>query len=244
MEGVVRRRPPEEGESYFMSMTDMMVGLLLIFIILLVYFALNLQTETEKLTGADNARAQMLEDLQQSLKDRGLQVQIDTTTGVLRLPDDVLFDKGRWELSGPGRTAVGKVAAALVEELPCYTTSPLCPDGQRKEHLIDAMFVEGHTDTDAMAGGMNNYELSVRRAETTFSMLQRLQPRLASFRNGTAGRSGSAPILSLSGYGPDRPVDARATEAAKRKNRRIDLRFLMQTPDAGLDADILRKDGR
>ena len=50
MEGVVRRKPPEEGESYFMSMTDMMVGLLLIFIILLAYFALNLQTKTEELT--------------------------------------------------------------------------------------------------------------------------------------------------------------------------------------------------
>ena len=68
MEGAVRRRPPEEGESYFMSMTDMMVGLLLIFIILLAYFALNLQSKTEELTGANRTRAEILNDLQQSLK--------------------------------------------------------------------------------------------------------------------------------------------------------------------------------
>src|SRR3546814_4768443 len=90
MEGAVRRRPPEEGESYFMSMTDMMVGLLLIFIILLAYFALNLQSKTEELTGANRTRAEILNDLQQSLKDKGLQVEIDTKTGDLRLPDDVL----------------------------------------------------------------------------------------------------------------------------------------------------------
>src|SRR3546814_14435074 len=83
MEGAVRRRPPEEGESYFMSMTDMMVGLLLIFIILLAYFALNLQSKTEELTGANRTRAEILNDLKQSLQDKGLQVEIDPKTAVL-----------------------------------------------------------------------------------------------------------------------------------------------------------------
>src|SRR3546814_1365260 len=138
MEGAVRRRPPEDGESYFMSMTDMMVGLLLIFIILLAYFALNLQSKTEELTGANRTRAEILNDLQQSLKDKGLQVEIDTKTGVLRLPDDVLFDKGRWELSDRGQAAINKVASALVEVLPCYTTSTLCK-AERSKHIIDAV---------------------------------------------------------------------------------------------------------
>jgi flagellar motor protein MotB len=240
MEGVVRRRPPEEGESYFMSMTDMMVGLLLIFIILLAYFALNLQTKTEELTGANRTRAQILNDLQQSLQDRGLQVEIDTKTGVLRLPDDVLFDKGRYDLSDRGRNAVGKVASAMVEVLPCFTASELC-HGERSAHLIDAVFVEGHTDSDAMYGGMNNYGLSVRRAESTFAMLQQAQPALQSFLNKPAEEPGSAPILGLSGYGPDRPIAEGDNETAKERNRRIDLRFLMTTPGSGLDENILRR---
>lgn len=240
MEGVVRRRPPEEGESYFMSMTDMMVGLLLIFIILLAYFALNLQSKTEELTGANRTRAEILNDLQQSLKDKGLQVEIDTKTGVLRLPDDVLFDKGQWELTAKGQAAINKVATAMVEVLPCYTASKLCR-GERSPHLIDAVFVEGHTDSDAMGGGMNNYGLSARRAETTFTMLQRTQPALQGFRNKSEGDAGAAPILGLSGYGPDRPIVQGDSEAAKKRNRRIDLRFLMTTPSAGLDRDILRK---
>lgn len=241
MEGAVRRRPPEEGESYFMSMTDMMVGLLLIFIILLAYFALNLQSKTEELTGANRTRAEILNDLQQSLKDKGLQVEIDTKTGVLRLPDDVLFDKGRWELSVRGQAAISKVASAMVEVLPCYTTSNLCK-AERSKHMIDAVFVEGHTDSDAMYGGMNNYGLSVRRAETTFTMLQLNQPALRGFLNKPAGQPGSAPILGLSGYGPDRPIAQGDSEVAKKRNRRIDLRFLMTTPSAGLDKDVLRQE--
>jgi flagellar motor protein MotB len=178
--------------------------------------------------------------LQQSLKDKGLQVEIDTKTGVLRLPDDVLFDKGQWELTDRGQAAISKVASAMVEVLPCFTTSNLCK-GARSPHLIDAVFVEGHTDSDAMVGAMNNYGLSVRRAETTFSMLQRNQPDLQEFRNKPDGEPGSAPILGLSGYGPDRPIAPGDSEAAKKRNRRIDLRFLMTTPSAGLDQDILRQ---
>lgn len=240
MDGVVRRRHADEGESYFMSMTDMMVGLLLIFIILLAYFALQLQSKTAELTGANQTRAEILNDLQQSLKDKGLQVEIDTKTGVLRLPDDVLFDKGQWELTDRGQAAISKVASAMVEVLPCFTTSNLCK-GARSSHLIDAVFVEGHTDSDAMVGAMNNYGLSVRRAETTFSMLQRNQPDLQEFRNKPEGEAGSAPILGLSGYGPDRPIASGHSEVAKKRNRRIDLRFLMTTPSTGLDQDILRQ---
>ena len=240
MQSGVRRKPPEEGESYFMSMTDMMVGLLLIFIILVAYFALNLQSKTEDLTGANRTRAEILNDLQQSLKEKGLQVEIDTKTGVLRLPDDVLFDKGRFELSDRGQTAVSKVASAMVEVLPCFTASNTCK-GKRSAHLIDAVFVEGHTDSDAMFGGMNNYGLSARRAESTFIMLQRTHPELQGFLNKPIGQPGSAPILGLSGYGPDRPIAEGDDEAAKKRNRRIDLRFLMTTPGSGLDEDVLRQ---
>ena len=229
IEGSVRRRPPEEGESYFMSMTDMMVGLLLIFIILLVYFALNLQTRTEELTGANRTREVILKDLQESLRKKGLEVKIDTQTGVLRLPNDVLFDKGKYELSEAGQEAIGKVANAMVEVLPCFTASDLCK-GERSPHLIDAVFVEGHTDKDVMVGEMNNYGLSVRRAEATFSKLTAVRPELNEFRNAPAGQPGAAPILGLSGYGPDRPIDDGDDEEAKTLNRRIDLRFLMTAP--------------
>jgi len=40
-------------------------------------------------------------------------------------------------------------------------------------------------------------------------------------------------VLSVSGYGPQRPVDPGDSIEAKAKNRRIDLRIIMVTPDSG-----------
>ena len=237
IESATRRKPPEEGESYFISMTDMMVGLLLVFIILLAYFALNLQTKTAELTDGNETRKEILEALEDALKKRGVPVYIDPDNGILRLPDDILFAKGEWILSLQGQASVSRVANAMVDILPCYTVGLPCPK-ERSPHSIDAIFVEGHTDSDRMLGGMDNYDLSVRRAANTFRKLRNAEPGLVLLRNRPLGETGSAPILSLSGYGPDRPIQNGTNEQSKKQNRRIDLRFLMVAPEAGTGAGI------
>ena len=62
---------PLEEESYFVSMTDMMVGLLFIFILMLMYFALQYQKTTEQLTNANQTRGEILVKIEKSLKDQG-----------------------------------------------------------------------------------------------------------------------------------------------------------------------------
>lgn len=237
MQSRLRRRSQEEGESYFISMTDLMVGLVLIFIILLAYFALSLQARTAELTGANTARAKILQDLAQALKEEGLEVTIDIETGVLRLPDDVLFESGQYRLTARGEVAVTKVANAMADILPCYTEGAPCSKA-RSAHRVDAIFVEGHTDKDQMSGGMDNYDLSVMRAANTFRALKQADPLVDQMRNLPEGKAGSAKILGLSGYGPDRFVDPGDTVDAKERNRRIDLRFLMMSPGA-LSRDTL-----
>ena len=55
-------------------------------------------------------------------------------------------------------------------------------------------------------------------------------------------------IFSIAGYGRERPVAANDTDENKRKNRRIDLRFIMLTPRASvmdqIDEEIERGVGR
>ena len=81
MRSRVLRHTVEEDESYFISMTDLMVGLLFIFIIMLMVFALqyreaerkNLEAElvikktTARLVDADQVRDEILENLRQYL---------------------------------------------------------------------------------------------------------------------------------------------------------------------------------
>lgn len=241
--GVRRSRGEEEEESYFVSMADMMVGLLFVFIILLLYFALQFQQKSKALTDAGETRAQILRQLKTRLDRQHLDVKIDTATGVLRLPAAILFAKGDYQLSAEGRRAVGIVAQAMATVLPCYTYPRPARGCPGSPHSIDAIFVEGHTDADALVGAgpvQDNMDLSALRATNTFRAINTAAPGLLAMRNLPAGDPQSSPILSVSGYGADRPVPgAGADEAGKARNRRIDLRFLMVTPRADGLAGLL-----
>jgi flagellar motor protein MotB len=226
-----------EEENYFVSMSDMMVGLVFIFIIMLMYFALQFRNVTDQLAGANQTRAQILQELKQSLKNKGVDVTIDTQNGVLHLPDSILFEKGAPELGDKGVDAAGKLAQALAEVLPCYTSDGGVRTGCKgtAKHLIESAYVEGHTDVDTSRGVgclRDNLALSACRAVATFRAL--MQSRRA-LRDLCSRREDGRceKILSVSGYGPERPLDDATDEVAKGHNRRIDLRLIMVTPDAG-----------
>jgi len=239
--GIRRSRSEEEEESYFVSMADMMVGLLFIFIILLLHFALQFRQTTDTLTSAGQTRREILETLKERLDKRlkpyNLTVRIDAETGVLSLPNSILFGTGQFALSPQGRQAVGIVADELSAVLPCYTDrapgGPACRGKPVAANKIDAIFIEGHTDSDPLSGGgvlQDNMDLSALRATNTFRQLIDTHPELEQLVN-SSGRQ-PVPILGVAGYGERRAApDAKGTpDEIKAQNRRIDLRFLMVTP--------------
>ena len=150
----------EEGENYFVSMTDMMVGVLFIFIIMLMIFALDFRTKTDVQDNAiDVARevARKLDDLQKDVKaeiatmDRsqetrrkllttlkselkadGMDVQIDEANGVLRLTEDaVQFDASQSILLDRAKFNVGQIARVLEKVIPDYVACRI-PAGQNR----------------------------------------------------------------------------------------------------------------
>lgn len=226
--GVRRSRAAEEEESYFISMADMMVGLVFVFVILLLYFALQFQQKSKALSDAGETRAQILRELKADLARHNLKVEIDTATGVLRLPAAILFASGDYRLSKEGERAVGLVGQSMQQVLPCYTQPRRRTGCPGAVHGIEAIFIEGHTDADALNGSgllSDNMDLSALRATNTFRTMRQMAPTLEAMQT-SEGR----PILSVSGYGKDRPVANGSSEEAKKQNRRIDLRFLMETP--------------
>jgi chemotaxis protein MotB len=222
-----------DEESYFVSMADMMVGLVFVFVILLLYFAMQFRQSNAKITDATQTRTALLEKLDTQLRERGLHVTIDASTGVLRLPEDVLFDQGRADLTPRGQAAVATLGTELTKALACYTYPRPATGCGHVNHDLDAVFIEGHTDRDALNGrGLmrDNLDLSVVRAANTYRALIAAVPGLAAMRNRPT--ASAQPILSVSGYGADRPIDPRDTPEAKARNRRIDLRFVMAAPEA------------
>ncbi|BCW87127.1 hypothetical protein sos41_02530 [Alphaproteobacteria bacterium SO-S41] len=240
-----------EPENYFISMTDMMVGLVFLFVIMLMYFALQYRQTTDELTSADRTRREILEEVAATLKRQGVPVEIDPDNGILRLPDSILFDQGREELKPAGEDAVRKVAEAFWAILPCYAELPTteiaapltCAAGNK--HRIEAVFIEGHTDDKPMDGPQGNWGLAANRAINTFKILELQRPELADL---CAARTDGVciPVLGVAGYADKRPVhprppcDSQGAEAPqdcatllndwRANNRRIDIRILMQAP--------------
>lgn len=248
----------EEGENYFVSMTDMMVGVLFIFIIMLMVFALEFRSKTDvqedaikivrevtqkldelqqharnEIAVLDAARAtrnRLLNDLRSELRREGLDVEIDEASGVLRLteeairfhPDDSLL---RDPPLGTSRPNVDRVAHVLARVLPHYTACRARADGTNCRSsagsTIETVFIEGHTDVTGQE--QRNWQLSTERAVNTYRELIAVSPELRALRNQRGEE-----IISVSGYSSTRPIDPANTPAAWGKNRRIDLRFVME----------------
>lgn len=255
--------PPEEEheESFFVSMTDMMVGMIFLFIIMLMFFAMKfsddsvdlreqnrlleeqrkaaeeekkrLRSQLDLLQGAETTRIVIVEQIYNSLKQQGVTVLIDRDNGILRLPESVLFAVGRSELSLQGRDAVVKLAHALATVLPCYTTQPdveTPKDCPQTAFGLEALLIEGHTDSDG--GEDMNWRLSMERSLHTYQVLVKECQELSKMCSRQArGEQGGYPLLSIAGYGVKRPVAENDTPENKRRNRRIDLRFIMTPPD-------------
>lgn len=245
--GLVRSEQEESEESYFVSMTDIMVGLLFIFILMLMAFALMLKDaqqktadiqqdirevvseardEVEQIRHLDDLRNKMLQDIKKRLEERGVQVIVREENGVIQLPDEILFAKADDQLSAAGLRAIGLLAKALDHVLPCYAVVPpdsdtfRCADELFKDLRLEAVFVEGHTDSDG--SDELNWSLSTRRAINTFRALEGASGVATKLRNDETQY-----LFSVAGYGENRLIVEETSEADKAQNRRIDLRFVV-----------------
>lgn len=229
-----------EVENYFISMTDMMIGILFVFIIMLMAFALNLKSteqetnkEIERLKGNYETRKEILLQLKDFMAREGINVIIEIENGILRLPEEILFDSGSSEVKPRGQDALSKLHGAFLQILPCYTkasdfSTGLC-DNQRSNY-IDTIFIEGHTDDIPINTQRyrNNWELSAARSISTFKTLLSFQPQLDSLRN-----QAEKPIFSVSGYADTRNAEMEEplpVVQKRQRDRRIDIRFIMATP--------------
>lgn len=229
-------------ESYFASFTDLLVGVLFIFIILLMVFASNFSQAVDEVTSANESRKIVLEKIQSTLKEQGVTVTIDTDQGILRLPEDVLFERNQSSLNSKGNDALGKLASILKDYMPCMAILKI-PDEKnesfcktlnlKSRNSLETVLIEGHTDHTGTIE--RNWQLSAERAVTVFRTIIKAQPILD---NGIVtklyinGIEREIPVLAISGYADRRPTSTNEnrTEDDLKKDRRIDLRFIMRSP--------------
>lgn len=237
----------DEGAGYLISISDMMAGLLFIFIITLVAFIINFQdaiqkqkeitrTQTEivkRFTNLDQTRTELLQLLKLRLQKENIVVEIDTKHGVLRLTENaVQFETASASLDEQNEANLKTIGSVLNAVIPCYASNPPtfqdCTGFDKSNGKIDSIFVEGHTDNVPMNSYKfkDNWDLSASRAITAYRLL------IPDTVLNQIVNTNFQPIFSVSGYGEGRPVEGHSYTNPKSDptNRRIDLRFIMTPP--------------
>lgn len=237
------------------SISDLMAGLLFVFILIVLYFALELNRATsvqvqiiDQMTNALKIREQLLQAVDRELRIEGVDVEVDYDNGILSFQENILFPSGSATLRPEGLVAVDRLGRILSQVLPCYTGSPDDPlppncDTRDTRGRLEAVFIEGHTDTVRVGGGSafrDNWDLSAARSISVFKEVTAGRPDLDHLVN-----ADHEPLFSVSGYADRRPVGGRwesnRTETGRSRNRRIDLRFIMTYPKSPPIVEDLRK---
>lgn len=226
----MRRRTPQTDvptqDSFTISISDLMSGLLAIFILVLSYFILNFSQATAQLTQNDVTRAELLRFMQKELEREGIKVVVDEQHGILRISEGVLFDVGAADVKPQGQIVIRKLSSVLGTAL----------ESEQFKGRVETIFIEGHTDNVPIVTDIfpSNWELSTKRAINTWLTMSSANPKLTTILNDK-----SEIIFSASGYADTRPIAENSTEEGRRDNRRIDIRFSM-TPPTEEDMSIVK----
>lgn len=155
----LKKEENSENNIFWVTMTDLMTALVLVFIILFFYAYMTSFAEKIERTTQQQKAAEALEE---TLKEQNIDASVNVTTGVVKISDLELFDLNSYELSPKGKEYLSKFAPAYLDSL--FSNEYL------KENL-DKIIIQGHTDSQTYAGQyskdeqyMKNMDLSLKRA--------------------------------------------------------------------------------
>jgi len=221
----------DEENPYWISFSDIMSGLLVVFILASLVLILQIMEKKaqvndaiEELAKAEQARYDILYEIKNELEKNNIKVEVTDNDSVLRIPDDQLtFKSDKYNVP---RHSEGQRRAILIGQV-LYDA---VVTGNRQKYL-DTVFIEGHTDSQRSRAfkEMGNWGLSTFRAISVWQFWNdQLGKRanLASILNHEG-----KPLFSVSGYAAQRRVVVREIKPVDfQKNRRIDIRFTVKRP--------------
>lgn len=250
MRSLGRPRAPiaEEENPYWVSFSDLMSGLLIIFILAAVALIIELTQKSEKwdevlaqVKAAEDARDGLIDDIVRELEEDGIRVIINGV-GVVTIPESSLkFRSGSANIpQDPAtKTVVNRIGEVLFVKL---------HDDPRADFL-DTIFVEGHTDCTTYRGLKfdDNWDLSTTRSNNIWRYWSTIVFDPEPFSMAALENKNGKPLFSVSGYGETRPLpstrpdgicDGRLKDLLA-QNRRIDLRFTVIRPSLDEYEDFL-----
>lgn len=220
----------DEENPYWVSFSDLMSALLVIFLLAVIALIIELTQQQQKIVAdiedlkmAEQARQDIINEVRDELKKQKIIVEIADNDTVIRIPDSTL----KFE-SGENNIPDNAEMQAAVQNIGLVLHAAILKNDRFK--YLDTVFVEGHTDSDSIYyRGKRNWGLSADRAISIWKIWQKdinVSPAFDDMENAFDQR-----LFSVSGYAATRRVqEEEITPEQKTKNRRIDIRFTVKRP--------------
>ena len=148
---ILQNKNSVDETGAWLSISDLMAGLLMVFALLLITTLAQLLEYEEQ---SNSNRVIIIEGLQNGLRNAGIDSTVDSNTGSVSLADSVLFEAGSSILKPSGRQFLSKL-------VPVYSQVIF----QSKEISQEVLYlvIEGHTDLNESKG--SGMKLSINRAQ-------------------------------------------------------------------------------
>lgn len=220
----------EEENPYTMSFSDMMAGMLIIFIIVcstLIYQLqdkkIKINDEIKKLLNILQTRNEMLLEIKERLKKNEIFVEIDDESLIIPI-EEIGFDSGSDKILPQYQWKAITLGETLCE---VFTK-----DDRWKS--LETVFIEGHTDSRNFFGVKGNWGLSTFRAISLWQFwidspeCSHFGSILKNMRVENQNNKNIA-LFSVSGYADTRRlVENENSEDDFARNRRINIRFVVK----------------
>ena len=158
----------KNGSHYTLSISDLLMGFLFVFILILLKFIIDYHEKKNILSKPLIERAELLKNLKKQIEKKDINVEIDTENGILELPEILCFSKSKHELSNEQKEGLEKIRK-IFSRIICYSNlnsgemkkrwhliyakkfekKKYCPEKKynHKHGLVDTILVEGHADS-------------------------------------------------------------------------------------------------
>ena len=211
----LKKEDNNQDNIFWITMTDLMTALVLVFIVMFFYSYMS--SYYEKIQGQLEQK-KAADALEKTLEAQNIQASVDGTTGIVKISDLELFELNSYELSPRGKKYLDKFAPAYFNSL--FTNEYL-------DKNIQKIIIQGHTDSQTFKGKfsadeqyMKNMELSLKRAYSVANYMTGTQYNKS---NGERLRK----MIIVEGASFSSPVIENGKEDYA-KSRRVELKLVMK----------------
>lgn len=151
----------DAGNIFWVTMSDLMLGLAIIFITL---FVLAMTGFNQKSVQQQKVKMDVAKKVEAELKKNNINAEVDRMTGDLKIPSSALFEVNSYVLKPEGKAFLDKLTPIYVNTI--FSNKKLSDN-------IESIIIQGHTDSQGFGGlktvnqqFIYNMDLSSKRANS------------------------------------------------------------------------------